>query len=135
DDNRMRLAYTWDRAQHRQTAQWGDIIGDGPVENEFAGREGERIYAADGDIIRSRDRYSVAELNQVALEYRGLFLDDKFTATVGVRAPFFKRELNQYCYTPDGGTGNSGAINAGGGTLCTSRSPNAALPNGKDRKR
>ena len=70
----------------------------------FAGREGERVYAADGDIIRGRDRFSIAELNQYALEYRGQFLEDKFIATVGVRAPFFTRELNQYCYTPNGGT-------------------------------
>ncbi len=79
----------------------------------FAGREGERIYAADGDIIRGRDRFSIAELNQYALEYRGQFLEDKFIATVGVRAPFFTRELNQYCYTPNGGTGSSGTIGAG----------------------
>ena len=101
------------------------------VENVFAGREGDRIYAADGDIIRGRDRYSVAELNQFALEYRGQFLDDKFTATVGVRAPFFKRELNQYCYTPDGGTGNSGTIGSRRAARCaprarpTSRTPTA----------
>ena len=57
---------------------------------------------------------------QYALEYRGQFLDDKFTATVGVRAPFFTRELNQYCYTPNGGTGNSATRSAPhGGTLCT----------------
>ena len=80
----------------------------------FAGREGDRVYAADGDIIRGRDRYSVAELNQYALEYRGQFLEDKLTATVGVRAPFFKRELNQYCYTPNGGSGSSGTIGTGG---------------------
>ena len=70
-------------------------------ENVFAGREGQRVYAADGDVIRGRDRFSVAELNQYALEWRGQFVDDKLTATVGVRAPFFKRELNQYCYTPE----------------------------------
>ena len=73
----------------------------------FAGRQGERVYAADGDIIRGRDRFSIAELKQYALEYRGQFLEDKFTATVGVRAPFFTRELNQYCYTPNGGNGSS----------------------------
>jgi iron complex outermembrane receptor protein len=129
DNNRVRFAYTWDRARHRQTAQWG-YIEDGGVENVFAGRQGDRVLAADGDIIRGRDRFSIAELEQYAAEYRGQFMDDKFTATVGVRAPFFTRELNQYCYTPNGGTGNSGAIAAAGGTLCTSRSPNATLANG-----
>jgi len=130
DTNRVRFAYTWDRARHRQTGMWGPMESDGDPENVFAGRQGDRVLAADGDIIRGRDRFSVAELNQYALEWRGLFADNKLTATVGIRAPFFKRELNQYCYTPDGGTGNSGNIGAAGGTLCTSRSPNATLPNG-----
>ena len=130
EDNRARFAYTYDHAEHRQTAQWGYILGNGPVQDEFAGREGDRVFAADGDIIRGRDRYSVAELNQFALEWRGQFADDAFTATVGVRAPYFKRELNQYCYTPDGGTGSSGTIGNAGGTLCTSRVPNFAYANG-----
>src|SRR6185503_4797585 len=128
--NRVRLAYTWDRARHRQTGMWGTMTDEGNPTNVFAGRNGERVLAADGDIIRGRDRFSIAELNQFALEWRGQFDDDKFTATVGVRAPFFKRELNQYCYTPDGGTGNSGSIGAQGGVLCTSRSPNFVYPNG-----
>jgi iron complex outermembrane receptor protein len=129
DANRMRLAYTYDRASHRQTAQWGEILGEGPVENVFAGREGERVYAADGDIIRGRDRFSIALLNQLALEYRGQFMEDRLIATVGVRAPKFERELNQYCYTPDGGTGNSSTTFASS-TLCTSRTPTATLANG-----
>jgi iron complex outermembrane receptor protein len=129
DDNRVRFAYTWDRARHRQTAQWGYIDGEGPVANVFGGRKGERVYAADGDILRGRDRFSIAELNQYALEYRGQFFEDKFTATVGVRAPFFTRELNQYCYTPNGGTGNS-STSFNSSTLCTSRTPTATLANG-----
>jgi iron complex outermembrane receptor protein len=130
DDNRLRFAYTWDRARHRQTGMWGPVKDNGNPENVFAGREGDRVLAADGDIIRGRDRFSIAELSQFALEYRGQMLDNKLIATVGVRAPFFKRELNQYCYTPDGGSGSSGTIGAAGGTLCTSRAPNATLANG-----
>ena len=128
EDNRVRFAYTWDRARHRQTAQWGYIEGNG-VEDVFAGRTGERVLAADGEIIRGRDRFSIAELKQYALEYRGQFLDDKFTATVGVRAPYFTRELNQYCYTPNGGNGNSGTITSGG-LYCTSRAPVQTFANG-----
>lgn len=131
DDHRVRFAYTWDRARHRQTAQWGYINDEGDgVHNVFAGRQGERVYAADGDIIRGRDRFSIAELKQYAVEYRGEFAEEKFIATLGVRAPFFTRELNQYCYTPNGGSGNSGNIGVAGGTLCTSRAPLATLPNG-----
>jgi iron complex outermembrane receptor protein len=129
DDNRLRFAYTWDRARHRQTAQWGLMGADGSPENVFAGRQGERVYAANGDILRGRDRFSIAELNQYALEYRGEFLDDKIIATVGVRASYFTRDLNQYCYTPNGQTGNSSTTFTSS-TLCTSRSPTATLANG-----
>jgi iron complex outermembrane recepter protein len=132
EDHRVRLAYTYDRARHRQTAQWGYIGENGEVENVFAGRKGNRVYAANGDIIRGRDRFSIAELKQLAVEWRGQFLEDKFIATIGARAPQFTRELNQYCYTPNGGTGNSaGTIAANNGsTLCTSRAPTATLANG-----
>ena len=130
DDNRLRFAYTWDRARHRQTGMYGPLEQDGDPENVFAGREGVRIYSADGQEIAGRDRFSIAELNQYALEWRGQFAEDKLVATVGVRAPFFKRELNQYCYTPDGGNGGPGAIQAGGGTLCLDRTPLSVLPNG-----
>ena len=129
EDNRVRFAYTWDRARHRQTAQWGYIGENGGVENVFAGRQGDRVYAADGDILRGRDRFSIAELQQYALEWRGQFAEDKLTATIGVRAPFFKRDLNQYCYTPNGQTGNSSTTFTSS-TLCTSRAPTQTLANG-----
>jgi iron complex outermembrane receptor protein len=130
EDNRMRFAFTWDRARHRQTGMWGPMNATGTPEDVFAGRQGERVYAADGEIIRSRDRFSIAELMQYALEYRGQFMEDKVTATVGLRAPFFERELNQYCYTPNGGSGSSGTIGVRGGTLCTARAPLSTLANG-----
>jgi iron complex outermembrane recepter protein len=130
DDNRVRVAYTWDRARHRQTGMWGPLTDAGNPEDVFAGRKGERVLGADGSIIRGRDRFSVAELGQYSLEWRGQFAGDKLAATVGVRSTTLSRELNQYCYTPDGGTGSSGTINAGGGVLCTTRSPNAVLANG-----
>ena len=40
EDNRARFAYTYDHAEHRQTGQWGYIIGDGPVQDVFAGPRG-----------------------------------------------------------------------------------------------
>lgn len=124
DDHLVRVAYSLDYARHRQTAQWGPIDANGNPLDVFAGRNGPSVLTADGSELRGRDRYSVAQLNQVAAEYRGEFFDKKLTAQVGVRAPFFKRELNQYCYTPDGGTGNSG------GALCTTQTPVATRPNG-----
>lgn len=130
DDHILRVAYTWDRARHRQTGMWGPLTESGDPENVFAGRQGERILAADGSIIRGRDRFSIAELKQYALEWRGQFAEDRLTATVGVRAAYFTRELNQYCYTPNGGSGSSGTIQNAGGALCTRRQPNDVLPNG-----
>ena len=128
DTQLVRLAYSLDYAKHRQTAQWGYLDDNGNPEDVFGGREGESVKTADGSDIRGRDRYSIAELNQVAAEYRGQFLDEKLTAVLGVRAPFFTRELNQYCYTPNGGTGTSGPVNTG--ALCTTQTPLATRPNG-----
>lgn len=125
DDHVVRLAYSLDYAKHRQTAQWGPVDASGNPLDVFAGREGPSVLTADGSELRGRDRYSVAQLNQVAAEYRGEFIDNKLTAQLGLRAPFFKRELNQYCYTPDGGNGNSG-----GGALCTTQAPVVTRPNG-----
>lgn len=100
DNQSVRLAYTFDRAKHRQTGDVGYLDANGFPENVFAGKDGEGtpVVAADGMNLRRRDRLSIATLNQVALEYRGRFMDEKLLVNVGVRAPFFKRELNNYCY-------------------------------------
>lgn len=124
EDHLVRVAYSLDYAKHRQTAQWSPVDANGNPFDVFAGRKGPSVLTADGSELRGRDRYSIAQLNQVAAEYRGEFFDNKLTAQLGLRAPFFKRELNQYCYTPDGGTGNSG------GALCTTQTPVATRPNG-----
>lgn len=124
DAHRVRFAYTLDYGKHRQTAEWGYFDANGNPENVFAGRQGRRVNTADGSYLRGRDRYSIAELNQVSADYRGKFLDDKLTLNIGVRAPFFKRKLNQYCYSLDGGNGNSGQVN------CTTQTPVATRSNG-----
>ena len=99
DDNSLRLSYTYDRGRHRQTGEFGFLDAEGNPENVFGGREGQPVLTADGTPFQNRDRLSYAILNQVAGEYRGDFLDGMVTVNLGVRAPFFKRELNQYCYT------------------------------------
>ena len=124
DANRLRFAYTLDYGEHRQTAAWSYLDADGNVFDWFAGRQGPKVPTADGSFLRGRDRYSVASMNQLSAEWRGQFLEDRIVATVGVRSPQFERELNQYCFTPNGGTGNSG------GALCTTQSPVATRPNG-----
>lgn len=100
DNQSVRIAYTYDRAKHRQTGDVGFIGADGTVENVFAGKDGQgrQVALPDGTNLRRRDRLSVAELNQVSAEWRGRFLEDKLLVNVGVRAPFFKRELNNYCF-------------------------------------
>ena len=100
DTQSVRLAYTYDKAKHRQTGDVGFVDREGNPENVFAGKDGqgEQVLLPDGTNLRRRDRASVAELNQVALEYRGRFMEERLLLNVGVRAPFFKRELNNFCY-------------------------------------
>lgn len=120
DNHRFRVAYTNDYGRHRQTGEWTRLNANGTTTNIFGGKDGwgQRVFNADGYHLRTRDRFSIAQLNQLALEYRGEFLDDKLTVVAGVRAPFFERELNQFCYTQS----NSSNV------LCTSQAP-VASPN------
>jgi len=104
DNNRLRFAYTLDYGRHRQTGEGILLNRDGTPEEVFGGqhRWGDaslRVFGRDGSYYRSRDRFSEAILNQFAVEYRGQFFDDAVTVNIGARAPFFKRNLNQFCYT------------------------------------
>jgi len=107
EDHRIRAAYTLDYGRHRQTGE-GIMLGrDGRPANVFGGHERWgapelRLLGLDGSHYNSRDRFSIAELNQFALEYRGQFLDDAITINIGARAPYFRRELSQFCYTLNG---------------------------------
>ena len=49
--------------------------------------------------LQKRDRKSIARLNQVSGEYRGEFFDNRLTVNLGLRAPFFVRKLNNFCFT------------------------------------
>jgi iron complex outermembrane receptor protein len=122
DNNRIRAAYTYDYGRHRQTGDYGFISMNGSPQDVFGGKDGygRPVEAIDGTNLRGRDRYSVAILSQLAVEYRGQFLDDKVLVSIGVRAPFFKRELNQLCYSQNGSSN----------VLCTTQTPNAPLANG-----
>jgi len=104
DNQSVRLAYTWDRARHRQTGEVGFIKTDGTFypEDVFGGKGagygGRPVNLPDGTVLRRRDRASIALLNQVAGEYRGKFFDDKFLVNLGLRAPYFTRHLHNFCY-------------------------------------
>lgn len=126
DNHRLRAAYAFDWGRHRQSGHYGMVDFTNPSApvfvDVFGGLKDEdnRIVNLDGYALRSRDRKSIAQLNQFSLEYRGRFLEEALTINLGVRAPFFKRELNQYCFTQ----------NASSNVLCTSEAPNATLANG-----
>ena len=98
ENHTVRASYTWDHARHRQTGEVGLLQNDG---------EPEHVYPIDHDpeqdvlgvTLQKRDRKSFAILHQVAGEYRGEFFDERLVVNVGLRAPFFKRELNNYCFT------------------------------------
>jgi len=97
ENNRVRLTYTLDYGRHRQTGEAGFLQVNGEPYDVFPINDGIRDVT--GALIEKRDRKSYAILNQVSGEYRGQFFDDKLTAVLGVRAPFFRRELNQNCFT------------------------------------
>ncbi|CAN5275324.1 TonB-dependent receptor [soil metagenome] len=130
DDNRIRIAYTGDYGRHRQTGEYTPLNTDGTTTNVFGGKEGHgaTVATADGSFLRARDRFSIAQLNQVAAEYRGKFMDSRLTVNLGVRAPFFKRELNQYCYTVNA-TGSTTVV-SGFTVSCTTQVPTVTNPDG-----
>jgi iron complex outermembrane recepter protein len=104
-DHRVRVAYTYDRAHHRQTGEFGFLEANGQPENVFGGRNGTPVLDAAGNVLQQRDRTSIALLNQISGQYIGKFFDDDLRVEVGVRRPFFKRDLDQNCYTFASGSG------------------------------
>ncbi|HWT51957.1 MAG TPA: TonB-dependent receptor [Caulobacter sp.] len=116
DSQSFRVAYTFDEAHHRQTGEYTTFSSDTTPDSVFGGKDGygKPIKLSDGSILRKRDRVSVATLNQISAEYRGKFLEDKVLVNVGLRAPFLKRELNNFCYQADTFT-----------AYCTNQAPTA----------
>ena len=125
DDHRLRAAYALDWGRHRQNGNYGFVNFADPTNPRFVdwfgGRndEANRVVNLDGYALQSRDRKSIASLNQFSLEYRGQFMDDALTVNVGVRAPFFERELNQFCFSQ----------NSSSNVRCTTETP-TVLANG-----
>lgn len=99
EQNRLRAAYTGDFGRHRQTGAFSKIDAAGNPADVFGGLDGDQVWGADGSFLRGRDRRSFANLNQIALSYTGRFFDEALRVDIGVRAPFFKRDLQQNCYT------------------------------------
>ena len=96
----VRVSYTYDHGRHRQTGEVAPLNGNGSTTQYFP--IDKPLLDAGNNIMEKRNRLSYAILNQVSGEYRGVFFD-KLTITAGARAPFFERDLNNYCVTEAGG--------------------------------
>ena len=101
EDQTVRLAYTFDRGRHRQTGEVGGVFSNGEPFDVFP--VNNPIKDLNGNIVQKRDRKSFATLNQISGQYRGSFMEDALVLDLGVRAPFFKRELDQNCFTTSAG--------------------------------
>lgn len=97
EDHRIRFAYTFDHGRHRQTGQVGLLSASGRTVDVFPVDDPQLDVS--GNILQKRDRLSYAILNQFSAEYLGKFLDEALTVQAGVRAPFFKRKLDNNCFT------------------------------------
>lgn len=95
ENNSVRISYSHDYGRHRQTGELAPLQANGfptdvfPINNP--------ILTKTGQIIEKRDRLSFAVLDQVSGEYRGTF--GGLTVNLGVRAPWFKRNLHNFCFT------------------------------------
>jgi iron complex outermembrane receptor protein len=96
----LRLSYSYDRGRHKQTGEvttldttTGYYSTYFPIDNP--------IVDKDGNPLEKRNRLSYAILLQAAGEYNGKFFDNRLDVLVGVRAPFFKRNLTNFCFTVD----------------------------------
>jgi len=112
-DQTVRAAYTFDYGRHRQTGEVGLLNTNGAPFDFFPRDDPQKD--ASGSTLQKRDRLSYAILNQVSAEYSGRFFN-ALTVTAGVRAPFFRRELHQNCFT----TSVTGFVD------CFGDAPNAA---------
>lgn len=128
DNHSIRLSYTLDHARHRQTGQVGLLDINGEPLDVFPVNDPQ--LGSNGSVLQKRDRLSLAILNQISGEYRGNFLDEKLTVNLGVRAPFFKRDLTNYCFTSSAGgfvecSGQNATVDGQAQTL----NPYTATPN------
>jgi iron complex outermembrane receptor protein len=101
EDHALRTGYTFDRARHRQTGEVGLVDPGGTPLDVFP--VNDPLADVTGGVLQKRDRLSFAILHQLWAEYRGEFLDNRLVINAGLRAPFFKRDLNNFCATSSAG--------------------------------
>lgn len=105
----VRAGYTLDDAHHVQTGEAGYLKPNGEPYDVFP--INDPIYDVYGYKLEKRDRESFAVLHMAWAEYRGDF--GPLTVNVGVRAPYFIRNLHNFCFTSS----------ASGFVECTGRNP------------
>ena len=132
-DHTLRLSYTFDRAHHRQTGEYTVTDANFNLGSPFFGRNGTPIITAAGTVLQNRDRTSIAKLNQLSGQYIGKFIDSRLRVELGLRSPWFQRDLDQNCYTPAAGGGFPvcvvpGAIGTTGVTTGNYLVPNNYVP-------
>lgn len=110
----VRIAYTYDRGRHKQTGEVAPVTINGEPTDVFPINNG--LTSSTGLLVQKRDRLSMAILHQVAAEYRGKFFDNRLTVTAGVRAPFFRRNLTNHCFTT-AANGNVDCVGMASATL------------------
>ncbi|MCW1382956.1 TonB-dependent receptor [Novosphingobium sp. KCTC 2891] len=125
-NNTVRVAYTYDRGRHRQTGEVGYIRADGFAADVFP--VNDPLVDAAGNVLQKRDRLSYAILHQISGEYRGQFMNDALTITAGLRAPFFKRNLTNYCFATNAGGGLACPATDAASTAFAAANPTAATP-------
>jgi iron complex outermembrane receptor protein len=97
DTQSVRFSYAHDYGRHRQTGELGYLLANGQAKDPFP--INAPITDVNGNVVEKRNRKSFAILDQFSAEYRGQFLDEKLTVDLGGRLPYFKRKLNNYCFT------------------------------------
>lgn len=129
DAHRVRLSYTYDRARHRQTGETGFLYSNGEPFDVFP--INDPITDLNGNVVQKRDRKSYAILNQVSGQYRGEFLENNLVLDLGLRVPFFKRDLNQNCFTT-AANGNVDCVASDNASGYAAANPNYAAPRSRD---
>ncbi|ESQ83426.1 hypothetical protein AEAC466_12180 [Asticcacaulis sp. AC466] len=121
----LRFGVSLDRGRTRQTGESTLLDASGRYVDPFGGRDDKslRILGKDGSVHERRQRFSLANVDTYFLEYRGRFLEDKLFVSLGVKQQKMERDLNQFCYSPDDGSGSYAPF-------CTTTAPTVDYGNG-----
>jgi len=112
-EHSVRVAYTHDYANHRQTGEVGLLGSNGEPFDVFP--VNDPLSATSGILLQKRDRQSFAILNKYAVEYNGRF--GNLRVNLGASLPYFTRDLQNNCFTSSAGgfvecSGSDAALDA-----------------------